>query len=226
MKPDCFCYDKVIGANTDATAAGDDGAIERMQQVYDLMEERHRLGEVKPNERLYTTYIRALTKARVQNLAQKASAVLEKLSQSEATVFTYTAVLMACSEELYTPNLNRAGALKIAVRVFNELRKSKKDGLDHVSFGNMLRCANLLPDGEQKDALVRSTFNMCCKHGFVNSFVVRDIQAAASEDLWRSLLGCPGDNDFDIERIPHEWERQYVARNNNKKNKKRSFSSY
>ena len=55
MKPDCFCYDKVIEANT---FLNDEGSYQRSYEVFQMMEERRQLGEVSPNERVYTSFIR------------------------------------------------------------------------------------------------------------------------------------------------------------------------
>jgi hypothetical protein len=121
----------------------------------------------------------------------------------DPTVFTCNAVLLACSEDTGPP----LDAFKVAVRVFNDVRATK-DGPDQVTFGNMLRCARLLPDGDRREALIRSTFQLCCRRGFVNAFVVRDLQAAAPEPLWRSLLQCPG-GEVDLERVPAAWTSKF-----------------
>jgi hypothetical protein len=82
-----------------------------------------------------------------------------------------------------------------------------QQGPDHVSFGNMLQCADLIPDGQQKTALIQSTFKLCCRDGFVNSFVIRYFQSVASEDLWRSILGCPPESDVNTDLLPATWTR-------------------
>lgn len=212
LQPDCFCFDKVIETSTNAA---DDRALERTYKVMELLEDCQSKGLVKPNERIYTSFIRALTKARVDNLSQRAEEIVNKMNALHQagekgiapTVFTYNALLLACSEETSPEAANRLEAFKLAIKTFNTIRNSK-EGPDQVSFGNMLRCANLLPGGEQKQALVRSTFQLCCKRGLCNSFVIRDLQFAAPEPLWRSILDCP-QGDFAMERLPSQWTRQF-----------------
>jgi hypothetical protein len=176
------------------------------------MEQCRRAGDINPNERVYTSFIRALTKGRAQGLHKKASMLLQRMQNLyetgnegiRPTVFTYNAVLNACAESLHIEDESRTEAFKTAVRVFTDLRSSGKERPDHVTFGNMLRCANLLPEGEQRDKFVSATFRLCCEQGFVNTFVVRDLVGAASDKLWRSLLDCPaGEADFDT--LPLAW---------------------
>ena len=226
MKPDCFCFDKVIESNMQAGLEGDEDAFERVKKVFALLESCRKRGIVKPNERVYTSFIRAMARARVDNLAARSIAVLrrmQELSQVDdnqgiaPTVFTYNAVLMACAESGDVPSPDRTDAascqassldaFKVAAKTFNELRNIQ-EGPDHVSFSHMIRCANLLPAGDQKDAFIQSTFALCCKAGFVNSYVIRDLQHSASEDLWRSLLDCP-EGMYDFARIPSQWSFRF-----------------
>jgi hypothetical protein len=211
MKPDCFCWDRVIEAN--ARKPEDPKSLKRTVRIWELMKEEERKGNLKPNERIYTSYIRALTKAKVNNLASQSLELLEEMKDGyragnqglDPTVFTCNAVLLACSEDATAPD----AAFRVAVQVFNDIR-AMTDGPDQVSFGNMLRCAKLLPDGDRRDALVQSTFQLCCKRGFVNSFVIRDLQSVAEEPVWRNLLQCPT-GEARPELLPAPWTRKFAA---------------
>jgi hypothetical protein len=180
------------------------------------LEKARKTGTIKPNERVYTSYIRAIAKARVPDVAEKADAVLQRMQDLfaegnrgiEPTVFTYNAVLMACSETPNTEKASNASAFKIALRIFNEVRGQRR-GPDHVTFGNMLRCTNLVPKGDQKDKLVKATFQLCCKTGWVNSFVLRDLRDAASAELLESLFSQSLDS-LDVEQLPASWQRQFA----------------
>jgi hypothetical protein len=212
MQPDCFCYEKVMEANT---LLNDKDAMVRSKEIYELMEERRLLNEVVPNERFFATYIRALTKGLVPNLPQECLKVLDKveslrqtgLPDLAPTVFTYNAVLMACAAQPGAPDPGDSEAFKVAIRIWNNLRRLP-EGPDQVSFANMLRCANLLRAGGQKDAFIQSTFALCCQRGYVNTFVVNDLQRSASEVLWRKLLGCPS-GEVDCDRLPTQWRRMF-----------------
>jgi hypothetical protein len=215
MKPDSFSFDKIIEANTQLD---DEEAIQRTYKVFELMEECHKKGDVKPNERVYTSFIRALTKARVKDLPKRASLLLKRMQELfttgnkgiKPTTFTYNAVLNACAETPSTEDGQPIEAFKVAVSVFNDLR-SNREQPDHVTFGNMLRCAALLPNGEQREKVIQTTFEACCEKGFVNAFVLRDLQYAAPESLWRSLLQC-SEGEADLLDIPSEWTRKFKNR--------------
>eukprot|EP00522_Entomoneis_paludosa_P018945 CAMPEP_0172443794 /NCGR_PEP_ID=MMETSP1065-20121228/3992_1 /TAXON_ID=265537 /ORGANISM="Amphiprora paludosa, Strain CCMP125" /LENGTH=854 /DNA_ID=CAMNT_0013194133 /DNA_START=212 /DNA_END=2776 /DNA_ORIENTATION=+ len=216
MKPDCICYDKIIDSNTQLN---DEGAFKRTYQVFELMEANRKIGDVIPNERAYTSFIRAMTKAKIPNLAYKANVIMRRMfdlfeqgnRSIRPTVFTYNAVMMACAETLSIPDADPLEAFKIAVQVFNELRSGGEDP-DHVSFGNMLRCAKLLPDGDQKNSVIKSTFSLCARSGFVNEFVVRDLQSTAPEEMWRELLGTPTANEVNMDDLPSHWKSKFEKR--------------
>jgi pentatricopeptide repeat protein len=226
MKPDPFCFDRVIECNLQMV---DPDAFARISRVFELMEECSRKGDLQPNERLYTNYIRAMTKARLPQLAKRAYEVVERMKQMYAqgntgikpTVFTYNAVLNACAEcatqtqqqqqqrqQLESDGMDTtvsdvAGttrtedsldAFKIALSAFKEVR-AMPQGPDHVSFGAMIRCANLLDDETKRDALIESTFRLCSTNGYVNTFVLRDLLTTARPELWQRMLGMEsGDN--------------------------------
>jgi hypothetical protein len=176
------------------------------------MEKSFRSGDVEPDERVYTSFIRAITKGRASNMHKKADILLQRMKKlSEAgnksltpTVFTYNAVLFACSESIDIKDSSLDDVFKTAVRIFTELRKSPGIQADHVTYGNMLRAARLLPDGEQKDKFVSATFRLCAEQGYVNNFVIRDLQETVQESQWRELLGCPS-GPVDKESLPSDW---------------------
>jgi hypothetical protein len=228
MKLESFSLDKIIEANTQLLP-DDPNAMDRIQEVVEVMEKCRQNGMVKPNERVYTSYIRAMTKARTQDLANRALSILQRMKDSyeegnkgiRPTVFTYNAVLNACAETINIDESKPMEAFKIALEVFNELRR-QKGGLDHVTFGNLLKCSNLLPDGPQKDKFISTTFKLCCSKGLVNFFVVRDLQGAASEELWRSLVGCP-EGEVDMEMLPRQWSAAATRKKNMAKKPFRRF---
>lgn len=234
MKPDSFCYEQVLESNTFSAGNNnssnsdptDDSYFRRSQQVMEWLEYQRKSGQVHPNERVYTSFIRVMIRARIPNMARKANVILRHLEdlywkESEPirpsdsnnngirpTVFTYNAVLMACAETPLGESSSTEEALKIAVQIFNDLRN--KNELDHVSFANMLRCATLLPDDDpnkRKDQWVQSTFSLCCKAGFVNDFVLRDFRQSASEEIWRSWISSSR-----IDDLPPEWSHKFLAR--------------
>ena len=139
------------------------------------------------------------------------------------TVFTLNAVLHACAEcSSSDDEAERMDAFKIAVGIFNDLRK-ERDGPDHVSFGNMLRCALLMPEGERRDGLVTTTFRLCCESGFVNSYVIRDLQSASREEVWRSMLRCPS-GDVQMETLPASWSYKFERKKEKPQRRNRSWS--
>ena len=223
LHPDCFCYDRVLEASTQQMSQDEDNdnkpSVERAYAIFALLEKQRQAGNIKPNERVYTSFIRALTKARIPNLAYKSKLLLQRMhdlsregnSGLRPTVFTYNAVLLAAATD-GTP-----AAFATAVQTFNELRKDPTAELDHVSIGNMLRCANLLNESDPKrPALIRSTFGLGCQTGLINAFVVRDLRLVATPDLWKELLGADYAEDEEdsaiMQDLPYEWTKKATAK--------------
>ena len=181
-------------------------------KTFELMETRRQLGEVTPDERVYTTFMKAMTRGRAPGLHQKAKVLLARMHklyaegnrEIEPKNFSYNAALNACAECVHIENAPLGDAFKTALEIFTELRKSKVKA-DHVTYGNMLRCSRLLPEGEKRDKFVSATFRLCCDQGFMNDFVLRDLRESAGPDLLEELLGR--NPDVDMYALPREWSR-------------------
>ena len=233
MQLDSFSFDKVIEANVQLLPE-DPAAMKRIYEIFENMEKCRTDGKIQPNERVYTSFIRAMTRGRVKYLGTTANQILKRMDAlySEGnkgirpTVFTFNSVLNACAETRNTVDAKPMEAFKIALDIFNRLREQKRDGLDHVSFGNMLKCSNLLPDCPQKNKFIETTFKLCCKKGLTNQFVLRDLVQCAPEDVWRPLVGCHA-GEPDISMLPSEWSAAINSKKSfsSSKNKKKAFRS-
>ncbi|KAL3924772.1 MAG: hypothetical protein SGILL_000836 [Bacillariaceae sp.] len=215
IEPDSACYDRIIDGYV---KKGESKVAVEAQEMFKIMEKRREAGALKPHERAYTSFIRALTRGKVSGLPKKAELVLRRMQKlyedghadMKPSSFTYNVCLNACAEGLNIEGVDDAEAFQTSVRLFTELRKEAE--LDHVTFGNLLRCANLLPSSEKKDKFVQATFQLCCERGLCNKLVLRDLRNAASDELWTSLANLPADIDLqeveDIEhQIPVNWTR-------------------
>ena len=225
LTPDSICFEKIIDSNTQLTTE-DHHAMKRSYSVFQLLEEcRIQRDDFTPSERAYTSFIRAMTKSRVSNLAQKSYTILQKMedlyqqgkySSIMPTVFTYNAVLLSCAESAsmtHTDTEQHRSTLRTAVTIFNQLRLGTTIGacvLDNVSCGNMLRCSNLLTadSSTQKDEFISSIFQLCCERGFVNYFILRDLYSVASETLIEKLLSTNAPlSDTILLELPSSWQR-------------------
>jgi pentatricopeptide repeat protein len=235
LTPDSLSLERVIEASIQLN---DDRSLQRSTQVMELAEQFFRQGFCQPNERLYASYIRALTNAKVPCLAKRAYGVISDCrSFVEPTIYSYNAVLYACAESwqlLEEDQKAKDEAFRVALTVFNEMRSAtsaENMTPDSITFGNLLRCAKLMsPEGGSKDGFISTTFQLCCRRGLVNKFVIRDLQYAASEspELLQSLippraiitgadLAESSNADFllvDIDRLPSSWSRSLVSRTN------------
>ncbi|KAG7371769.1 PPR: pentatricopeptide repeat domain containing protein [Nitzschia inconspicua] len=216
IEPKISCYDRIMDTYI---KNGDKDCAEKAKEIFKIVETRRQEGSLVPNERVYTTFIRSMVKARVPGLYKKADLVLQRmnslyesgLDDVKPSIFTYNVCLNACGESGYIEDTNKAEAFQTSVRLFREL-KSTLD-LDHVTFGNMLRCANLLPaDSEKKEKFVVATFKLCCEKGLVNDLALRDLRNACTDDLWTTLTTLPAEIGVQnteglSDRLPLAWCR-------------------
>lgn len=197
-EPDSFCFDKVIESYT---ALGDPDIIKNAYGVFELMESCQKRGIMKPpNERVYTSIIRAIAKEGKPGMAKKAQTIVRRMQQLYErgnnsvlpTVFTYNAVLKACAHSVPLDENERRTAFNTAIGAFNVLRSSDDLIPDHVTYSALIKCSHLLPEGEQRDNLIKATFNQCVNNDKMNDFFVRDLEDYGSDELSRQLLSQIG----------------------------------
>ena len=225
MEVDGIAFERIIDANSQI---GKVASLKHSYSVFEIAEQLRQNGKLIPTERLYNSFIRALTKCGDPNAPKKSLLLLNRMntlyeegnSEIQPTTFTYNAVLYACSQAAENKSSDFNEAFGVAVKAFNDLRKTQ-DGPDHMSFGNMLRCSALLPQGDKRDGLIASTFKLCCQSGFVNAYVLRDLQYSAPEAMWRSLVGLP-QGELDEESVPPEWRYRFEKRKQSRQ--RREFS--
>lgn len=238
MEPDSMCYERIIDAHV---RLGEEDCAKQTQEIFQLLEKRRQAGVFRPNERVFTGFIRALSKSKVPGLYKKADLILQRMNSLaeggnpdvQPTIFTYNAVLNACADSVNIEGTPLEEAFQTSVRVFTQLRKEFDP--DHVTYANMIRCANLLPsDSQTKEKLVMATFELCCESGNVNNYLIRDLSKVASKDLWEKLVGRSAASEEEVEvdieeasmmleRLPASWKRKTLDRqkpsgNRSKKN--------
>jgi pentatricopeptide repeat protein len=172
-------------------------------------------GTVSPNAQLYTALIRVHAQSNSPRKALTAAAILENrmVPAVQPNNVSYNAVLNA-AEHTDTTDVKAADdALKMACRIFDEVRTGRSRGSrteaeirpTHITYGTFLGViANLMTPGTTvRDDLVTVVFRRCCKEGLVSRFVLRKARkAAGSQDVYYSrLLG----EDVDENRLPSSW---------------------
>jgi hypothetical protein len=127
----------------------------------------------------------------------------------------YTAVLNSCAYAI-GDDAEKADAMQIATRTFNELCNSEYGKPNHVTYAAYLTaCRNLLPEGETRAASMTSIFQKCCDDGQVHDIIIRRLETSLTKeqlhDLYQSV-GVDGDNAMDLALLPAEWKRNVQER--------------
>ena len=238
MEPDSMCYERIIDAHVRLEK---EDLAQKSQEIFQILEKRRKAGAIRPTERVFTGFIRALTKGKVQGLHKKAELVLQRMHSLagegcpdlQPTIFTYNAVLNACAESASIRDAPFEEAFQTSIRVFTQLRGEMDP--DHVTFANMLHCANLLSsasDEQKKDKFVVATFKLSCDTGNVNNYLLRDLSKVASSDVWKALTGVSVASEEDVEidldeasellvQLPTSWQRRTTARQKPSGNRRR-----
>jgi len=107
----------------------------------------------------------------------------------QPNIFTYNALLKACAKSASFDDVEKASAFSIAIATFNKIRSSDENVRpDQVTYSNLMKCSQLLPEGESRDNLIKATFAHCEKNKLINQQILEDVDEFASERLSRMLL--------------------------------------
>jgi len=199
----------------------EDGGAERAQQILEHMksitlEKRgFHLSIMMPN-----IVIKAIARSKDPHGVEKAEQLLvglEKDYQSGKSslrpdVTTYSSVINCCAYHRYGEG--RSKAMEVAMRTFQKACELKDDSPNNITYGTLFKAiANLMPADDEREDLVRSLFDQCCKEGVVDGFVLSQIRNASPE-LYRDLIEQPcglGGPDADdrigtiLNNVPPEW---------------------
>lgn len=121
---------------------------------------------------------------------------------------THSLLLNACAYTRGTREENLK-AFKIARGTFKKILEID-EGVNQMHFSTfLLACTKLMPSGENRDVLVTSVFDECCKRGFVDVNVVLNIRRSMSPEVREETL--KGTNlvygNVSFHELPTEWRR-------------------
>mmetsp|Transcript_29617 Transcript_29617/g.54654 ORF Transcript_29617/g.54654 Transcript_29617/m.54654 type:complete len:152 (+) Transcript_29617:2-457(+) len=94
------------------------------------------------------------------------------------------------------------------------MRQGKYVSPDAVSYGNMLKCcANLMPPGEQRNAMASRLFKKCCDEGLVGGMCLDEIRRCVPPRAFLPLLAdCGYDKPMGQRRKAHSVELHELPR--------------
>lgn len=191
-KVDAFCFDKVVECYN---RASDEQDIKKVYGIFELMESCQKQGLLQANERLYTSLIRAIIMEKKPGVAKRAQTIVKRMihlydngnKSVLPSIFTYNAVMKACAKTALFDDAEKASSFSIAIATFNKIRGSD-GGPDHVTYSNLMKCSQLLPEGEKRNNFIKATFSQCSKNEMVNSHFLDIVEECASEELSKMLL--------------------------------------
>jgi hypothetical protein len=184
--------------NSWAECAGHDDAGSRAENILNLMEKKSGEGayDMAPNYRSYTLVIKAWSKSKCLNKAEKAIGILQRAKNSNPDSlpleYTYSLVIHACAFSDKRNPVVKKQAFEIAVNVMNELMhdvSTSRAEPSSATYGWFLQvCARLgLPEAS-REGEIRRVFLRCCDKGRVDDFVLKSLKAATSDALFTELV--------------------------------------
>jgi len=221
VRPNAYCYSSVLNA---FSRSSDPAAPDRALALLDQMNEMYLSGNqyAQPNAFCYNAAINAFAKSNRDDKAVKSERILNRMLedyrsgrnlQAKPSALTYSTILNACA---YTRGSARdqAEAFRIARTCFRDvLSLEQTNGVEFAMF--LLACARLSPPGAERDTLVGSVFEECCRRGLVNELVLRNVHNAASPGLQRKILGQHA-RDMSYANLPEEWKCNVESRQSQK----------
>ena len=130
----------------------------------------------------------------------------KRAKQLKPNVKTFTAVLNACARP--ADDSERGDAFSIAQLTMAELSLGRYGEPNFLSFAAFLSvCATTLDPGQQRDFIVKTTFEDCVKAKQVGHIVLEKLYLAASPDLFDELVRAIRDEKGQF-RIPKHWNNK------------------
>jgi len=203
VQPDTISYNAVLHG---FSKCRERGSADKAKVLLHQMEKLHQQGNdrVRPNAKSFTSVINAYAKSSEPDQAVKAREVLERMNslskgnRVDMDIFVYTAVLNACAYTRGDDNA-KSVALNIAITTMEEIQESPVVSANHVSYAMMLRaCSRLCSDKRKRNKLLQKYFDDCCRDGYVNEFVLREMP--------NNLM--PGKKN--MKHIPPMWTRKLL----------------
>lgn len=217
IRPNIRTYTSVINAM--AWGQENDAPMKAETFLNDL--EARADDHFRPNVWTYTAVINAWGRSRDITKPQRVLKLLKRMNDRyketgdesiRPNLFVYNGVIDACARTPAQGNPKQQGeALKIAFAVYKALKQSKKDKANNVTYGLLFKTAkNLLPEGEERDKVVKAVFDKCKVDGQVDSGVLRQLRQAAGGAFYNELLAgnaLDSDGHVDYRAVPAEWRR-------------------
>ena len=205
-KPDIYTYQSLIVAWSRTRVGGTPQKAEELLQSPTEKSALPGQERLTPNSHCYTAAIHAWAYSNEQNKARRAYQILLRMRERWAetrsddmrpNIVAYTAVINACSNPHHDSESETS--LQIAKLIMEEIRYfdcGKPNFVTYAAFFKVI--GSTMEEGSpEREALVRRTFENCCREGQVGRLVIDKVKQAASKELFEELIPLKG--------IPFEW---------------------
>jgi len=198
---------------------------------------------ITPDSHTFSSVLNALAKSRnTRYKATKCKSILmamielhenEGSRDTQPNIICFNTVLNACAFSAKADEAERRKALAVSVEIFNIMRQGKYVSPDALSYGNMLKCcANLMPPGEQRNAMASRLFESCSNEGLVGGMVLDEIRRCIPPRAFLPLLADLGydkpirnrkAHSVELRELPRKWT-QNVKRSDMASRQRASFA--
>ncbi len=140
------------------------------------------------------------------------------MSIIKPSVITFSTVLNACAHTKGTPQ-ECSEAFQIARTCLTEVLSGRYGQPNNIVFGTFLfACSKLVKVGAERDRLIVSVFNECCKLGLVDEKTFLNVKRALSRDIWEQLIHDKSNpmrkRDINFDEVPEKWRINVSSRVN------------
>ena len=204
--PSIYTYQTLISVYSKTRSQGGAIKAENILRYLDKLAKP----ELAPNSHVFASVIRAYAySANEPAKAEKAYKLLSEMrwryefdgqKQCRPNTVVFTSAINACAKPARESERMRTFA--VCQLVMEELVDSPYGDPNFLTFAAYLQAiASTLDHGEMRDAETERIFKQCCEAGQAGQIVVQKLRAAASPELYETLL----ESVDDVERLPLSW---------------------
>ena len=220
VKPDVWTYQSLLSTWSTSKVYG---APQRCEEILKMMDVKYKAGDadLKPNGHCFTATINAWSKSLEKDKARSVYRILQHMNKlyvegnidAKPNVQSYTAALNGCAHpEAGENEAEFRQYFDIATLILEELRMSGFGQPTYLTYATFLQvCANCLPDGDEKDRVVRRTLDECKRDGQIGDAVLQRLMAhfpaLYNELLAEHIRKYGTDGPVQSKHLPKEWRR-------------------
>jgi len=207
------------------TLSTDHRRMEQAEKLLGKMEKALSNGEanLSPNAESYIQTLRVLStidsiekiargKVILWRMIDNFGAISSQYEKKDALVDVFNEFVHVCFSHRARSGEEGLQVLREALSSIETMRGLDGLGPNAATYAALLEaCANLLPVGKEKQALVGKIFSLCCDDGMVDDKVLRHLRTATTTEQYSTMVVALSEDVEGIKVVPEEWTKKALG---------------